>query len=175
MVVLSIICGVLLMMGGISCLFQPAATFFQTGYFLVILLLVYGIIGIINVIKKKAHPLELIVDILAIIIGVIAIFRPGTTIVFDVIMAYLFAAWFVIQGVISIYVSIKVRKIKKGWYWSLILGILGALLGIYSFFHPMVSVMAIGILVGIYLIQAGLNMIVLATTVDAVEQTEDRK
>jgi len=38
-------------------------------------------------------------------------------------MAYLFAAWFVVQGVVSIYVSIKSRHENKGWVLGLILGI----------------------------------------------------
>lgn len=108
----------------------------------------------------------MIPSVLAVIIGIIAIFRPGTTLLMDGFMAYLFAAWFVIQGIISIYLAFKVKGIKKGWYWGLILGILGLIVGIYSFFHPMVSIVTIGILIGVYLIEAGLNMIVLATAVN---------
>ena len=163
MVVLSVIAGALLIIGGVACLFHPAATFFETGYFLAILMLVYGVVGIINVIRKRAEAIELLVHIPAVIIGVIAIIRPGTTLVLDGMMVYLVAAWFVIQGVVSIYLSIKVRRIQSGWIWGLILGILGLVLGIYSFIHPMVSALTIGILVGFYLIEAGLNMIVIST------------
>ena len=154
------------MMGGIACLFSPGMTFLNTGYVIAILLLIYGIVGIINVIKKRAHPVQLVVDILAIIVGVMAIFRPMNTLVIDAILAYLVSAWFVIQGGISIFVSIRAKAYRKNWYWGLILGIIGLIVGIYSFFHPMVSAITIGILIGIYLIQAGLNMIVLATAVD---------
>ena len=168
MVILSLIFGILLMMGGISCLFHPAATFFETGYFIAILLLIYGIVGIVNVIRKQAQAIELITYILAVIIGVLAIFKPADTLVLDAMIAYLVAAWFVIQGAVSIYVSIKAKPYKKGWYWGLILGIIGVIIGIYSFFHPMVSAFTIGILVGIYLIEAGLSMIVLATAVDSM-------
>lgn len=169
MVVLSVIMGILLIAGGMSCLFHPAATFFETGYFLAILMLVYGIVGIINVVRKRAQAIELLVHIPAIIIGIIAIMRPGTTLVFDAMMVYLVAVWFVIQGVVSIYLAIRAKGIRSGWYWGLILGILGLILGVYSFFHPMVSALTIGILVGMYLIESGLNMIVLATAVEALE------
>lgn len=166
MVVLSIIVGILLMMGGIACLFSPGATFLASGYVVAILLLIYGIVGIVNVVRKRAHPVMLIVDILAIIIGIIAIIKPGSTLAIDVLMTYLLAAWFVVQGGVSIFVSIKARAVQSGWVFGLILGIIGVLLGIYSFFNPMVSALAIGILIGIYLIEAGLSMIVLATAVD---------
>ena len=167
MVVLSVIVGIILIMGGIACLFSPAATFLQTGYFIAILMLIYGIVGIVNVIKKREHPLTLIMHILAIIIGIFAIFRPMSTLVLDTILAYTVAAWFVIQGVVTIYLSITVRKAAKGWVWGLIMGIIGMLLGIYSFVHPTLSALMIGILIGIYLIEAGLNMIVLAVAVDS--------
>ena len=113
--------------------------------------------------------IELVVHIPAIIIGIIAFFRPGTTLAFDAVILYLVAAWFMAQGAVSIYVSIKAKPYKKGWYWGLILGILGLILGIYSFAHPLVSVFAIGMLIGIYLIETGLNMIVLATAVDSIK------
>ena len=162
MTALSIVCGILLMITGISCMFRPASTFFNTGYFMVILFLVYGCIGIVNVVKKKAHPLNLVIDIPAVILGVIAIFRPGTSLLFDGFLIYLFATWFVLQGAVSLYVSYSSRDINSGWFWGAILGVLGIILGVYSYFHPMVSVVGIGILVGAYLMQTGLDMIVLA-------------
>ena len=89
MVVLSVICGVLLMMGGIACLFNPGATFFATGYFIAILLLIYGIVGIVNVVRKRAPAIGLITYILAVIVGIFAIFRPENALVMDTILAYL--------------------------------------------------------------------------------------
>ena len=169
MVVLSVICGVLLMMGGIACLFNPGATFFATGYFIAILLLIYGIVGIVNVVRKRAPAIGLITYILAVIVGIFAIFRPENALVMDTILAYLVAAWFVIQGIVSIYMSIKAKPYKSGWVCGLILGILAILIGLYSFFHPMLGALTIGILVGIYLIDAGLSMIVFATAVDSID------
>ena len=169
MVVLSIIVGVLLIIGGCACMFNPGVTFLTSGYLIAILLLVYGIVGIINVIRKYAHPMELLMHIPAIIIGVIAIIRPGSTLVLDTMLVYFLAIWFIIQGIVSICVSVQARKTKIGWYWGVVLGILALLLGIYTCFHPMVSALAIGILIGFYLIDAGINMIVLATAVHSLD------
>lgn len=166
MVVLSVILGVILIMGGISCLFSPGETFIAAGFVIMILLLVYGIVGVVRVIRKVSGPLELIPSILAIIIGIIAIFKPGTSLVIDSLMVILFAVWFIIQGITSIVVSIKMRKESKGWVLGLIIGIIGTILGIISLVNPIVSALAIGILVSIYLIEAGMSMIVLATAVN---------
>lgn len=167
MVVLSVIVGILLMMCGFYCIFAPLPTFLTFGVVIAILLLVYGIVGIVNVIRKRAEPITLIVDILAIIVGVIAIFSPAEGLLIDVILVYVVSAWFVIQGVISIVVSIKARKIQKGWVLGLILGIIGVIIGILSFFRPMIPAIAIGLMIGIFLIESGLNMIVFATAVDS--------
>ena len=64
MLILSVILGILLMCGGFQCLFHPAAAFLETGYFIAILLFVYGIIGIANVIRKRAQAIELAIKYL---------------------------------------------------------------------------------------------------------------
>ena len=48
MSVLSIVFGILLVICGFACMFTPLATFLSTGYYLLILLLVYGIFGIVR-------------------------------------------------------------------------------------------------------------------------------
>ena len=48
------------------------------------------------------------------------------------------------------------------WILHLIIGILGVLIGIYSFFHPMILGLSLawvlGLLVGVIFIQTGLSM-----------------
>lgn len=170
MIIVSIICGILLMMTGFICMMRPGQTFFQTGYFMVILLMVFGIIGLVNVFKRRAHPISLCAHIPAIILGVFSLFRPGTSLIFDGIMIYLFACWFLLQGAISIYVSYRLRSVRKGWFLGALMGILAIILGIYSFLHPMIPVIGIGLLIGAYMIQAGLDMIVMATAVSVVKK-----
>ena len=174
MKVLTTIFGILLAIFGVVCIFSPAETFIATGYVLAILLLVYGIIGIINVIRKLSSPLMLFASIPAVIIGAIALFRPGSNAAFDGLLLYLFSAWFVLHGIIDIIVAIKSHFFRRGWFWGLILGIIEIIVGGYSFAHPQVSAIAIGTLVGIYLIEAGISMIVLAFTARNIEDAIDR-
>ena len=173
MKVVTIILGVILAIFGIACCFSPGETFFATGYVLAILLLVYGIIGIINVIRKFSSPITLFASIPAVIIGGIALFRPVSEGAFDALILILFSAWFVVEGIVMIVVSIRSRIINRGWVWELILGIISVLFGGYSFAHPTISVLAIGILVGIYLIEIGITMIVVAATARNVDDAID--
>ena len=160
MTVLSIILGVLLIFGGISCLFTPLATFLSTGYFLAILLLVYGVGGLIRAIRRKIVP-EGIISGLAILVGLLAIIRPGSQEVFDAVLLVLLACWFLIQGIVSVVISIRTRPVNRYWVLTLIVGILGILLGLYSFAHPVAAALTAGFLLGFYFLQAGFDLITL--------------
>lgn len=159
MVVLSVILGVLLIIVGFSCIFTPLATFLATGYLLGIILLVYGIAGIIRSFGHKADVLEWILNILSIVVGVVAIIRPGNTLVFDGIILILIACWLLAQGIIQIVLAFKTKSENKGWYWGLIVGILAVLLGILAFLNPMFTAVTAGILVGFFFVEAGISLI----------------
>ena len=173
MKILTVIFGAILVICGVVCMFSPAETFMATGYWLAILLLVYGIIGIINVIRKFSSPITLFASIPAVIIGAIALFRPGSAQQFDALILYLVAAWFVVRGIVDFVVAIRTRFFTGGWVWRLIFGILEVIVGAYSFAHPQVAAIAIGVLVGIYMIEVGISMIVIAATARNIENVAD--
>ena len=160
MTVIPILFGVLLILGGISCLFTPLATFLSTGYFLAILLLVYGVGGLIRAVRRKAVP-EGIVSGLAILVGLLAILRPGSRLVFDSMLLAFMACWFLLQGILSVVVSVKTRAENKWWVLTLLAGVLGILLGLYSFAHPVATALTAGLLLGFYFLQAGFDLIAL--------------
>lgn len=169
MKVLSYILGVILAIGGIVCLFNPENTFFATGYIMAISLLIYGISGIVNVIMKRTLPIFLLSCIPATILGIIAIIRPGTTLVFDALMLGLFAAWFIIQGITTIIMSVQLRRQIRGWGFPLAIGIISTIVGIYAFIYPQIAIFAIGIMIGIFLIETGIDIIALTAAVSAAE------
>ena len=53
---------------------------------------------------------------------------------------------------------------------SLFLGILGVLVGVYSVIHPMLLAFTFGILVGVYFIESGISMIVMAQYIPGKEE-----
>lgn len=166
MVILSVILGILMIIAGACCFITPLTTFLSTGYFMCAMLLVYGIAGLIRYFKQKGKALEIVVSVMAIIVGLVALLVPGTSLVFDSMMLYLAAAWFVVQGIVSIVLAFKLRKEDNMWFIGLIAGILGVILGVYSFLHPQVLAMSSGMLIGIYFIEAGISTIVLGTVID---------
>lgn len=164
MKVFTIVLGVLIAICGLSCMFTPLITFLEAGYFLVILLFVYGTVGIIRSVSNKTYGLDFVFDILSIILGIVILVVPGLKLMTDGMLIYLMAFWFMLQGVINIFQSFRQKKMTKGlgWVWTLTLGILGLLVGIYSVVHPMLLALTFGILVGVYFIESGISMIVMA-------------
>jgi uncharacterized membrane protein HdeD (DUF308 family) len=162
MVVLSVILGVLLMIGGFACIFTPLATFLTTGYFICALMLVFGIVGIVRAFQKKADVFEIIVSVLAIIVGLIALFRPGSSLIFDGVILIFLACWFLVEGITCIVVGFKSKDTNSHWWVNLIVGILGIIVGIIAFANPMITAVTAGILLGIFFIQIGITLISMA-------------
>ena len=79
MLVLSIIFGILLISGGFFCIFAPINTFMSMEYYVVILLMVFGLFGIIKGIAAKRFGVSFVFSILSFIFGIAVLFRPAQT------------------------------------------------------------------------------------------------
>lgn len=171
MKIVTIILGILMAICGISCICTPVMTFLEAGYFLVILLLVYGIAAIVKSVVQKVYGIPFIFGILSTILGLVIMVVPGLKLMTDGMLLYIMAAWFFMQGAIGIMMAFQQKKLAegKGWIVTLILGILGVLLAIYSVAHPFLLAFTFGVLVGVYFIECGINMVVMADAISPEE------
>lgn len=160
MTVLFIILGILLVIGGFSCIFTPLLTFMNMGYFVVILMFVFGIIGIIKAIVEKRFGISFVFDILSVLLGVLMLSFPKYLLLGEGVMLMMTAVWFVIMGIVTIIDSIKITKAAGSGIWvlQLIFGILAVLIGVGSFFEPLRLAVTLGVLIGIDFIEAGLTL-----------------
>ena len=166
MKIVTIILGILMAICGISCICTPVMTFLEAGYFLVILLLVYGIAAIVKAVAQKEYGMPFLFGILTTVLGIVIMVVPGLKLMTDGMLIYIMAVWFLMQGVVGIVLSFRQKKLKgKGWIGTLILGVLGVLLGLYSLAHPLLLAFTFGVLVGMYFIECGVNMIVMASSI----------
>lgn len=169
MKIITIILGVILVIGGIFCMVYPAATFSTLGWLVGILLLISGINAIGNFAGGRkagaANTWDLVYGILTLILAVIILFSPLAAGITDVVLVYMFAFWMLIGGIIRIGGSVALMRMKnKGWIWMLILGLLMIVLGIYGFFHPLVNAIAMGWMMGFFIIFQGFNLIGVGST-----------
>ena len=161
--ILTIILGVMLAICGFTCIFTPIATAMSFAYFLAILFIVYGITGIIRAIGTKTYGINFAFSIISVIACLVLLWVPGIAELTDAMLLYMVAVWFIIQGIVTIYTSVAVKKNFGGkkWIWGVVLGIIGILLGIFSCIHPLALAFSIGILIGIYFMESGITMIVM--------------
>ena len=166
MTALSIIFGILMIICGASCMFTPLTTFWDVGYFIVILVAVYGVIGIVKAISEKRFGAGFVFSILSVIFGAAVLCFPGLLLLADGVLLYIVAAWFVLQGIISVFTAVTFTKAtgSKLWILQLIFGIIGILLGCYSFFHLRLLAVSLGFLLGFYFVQTGITMLFAAAS-----------
>lgn len=97
--------------------------------------------------------------IIAILFGVAAIVWPGLT---ALVLVYLFGAFALIDGVVAVVVSLQERAIAPRWWVLLIEGIVGILIGILTFFSPIVTAIALLYLIAVWAVLTGIIEIVAA-------------
>ena len=102
--------------------------------------------------------------------GVIAIVRPGSTLVIDGFVLNMVAAWLLVKGLINIIVSIQVKNQIKGWGWGIAAGVLSIIAGVLSFLNPSITALTVGVLMGLFFVENGIDMIVFGTALRALER-----
>jgi len=90
--------------------------------------------------------------ILAIIFGIIALVWSGWTIL---ALIYVFGAYALIDGVISVVNAIQDRSASSNWWLLLIRGIIGIIIGLLVFFWPGLTAIVLFTLIGIWAIVLG--------------------
>ena len=163
MTVLSIIAGICLILTGVAVFFTPIETFFAIGLFLAIMFMVYGVFGLIKAFQGRSNIWEIILDIIAIIVGVACILKPGARLEFDQALLFVIAAWFLVEGIFTIIMSIRTKAFNFMWFFGVILGVLSIILAIVSLFNPLFEASVLGYIIGFYFIESGLDMILLGS------------
>ena len=170
--ILTIILGIFLIFGGFSCIFTPFAAFLAAGYIIGIMLFIYGIFALIRAIQTRAGAFAYVTSILALFVGFLAVFRPGGTLAIDFLILIFVAIWFLVQGLSGLILSIQHRKEIPGWGVGVVAGIFGIAAGVLSLIFPHVEMFAVGLLIGIFLLEAGFSLITIGSVFGHVKEEE---
>lgn len=164
MQIFMIILGVIFILCGFSCMVTPLITVMELGYFLILLLLVYGIARIIRSVAGKDYGLDFVFGILSVMLGILILAVPGLKAMTTGILMYIMAGWFVVQGVVSLFRAAKMKKDDGNsmWVWSVCSGVLCIMMGAYSAVHPVMLALTLGLMVGLYFIVSGINVIAMS-------------
>lgn len=160
--IMLIIMGFLMVIGGISLLATPLSTFWSTGYYIIVLFFISGIIGIIRCIVEKRFGKDLFFAILSLILGIAGFVVPGAAAMNNFVLLYMAATWFVIHGILTILSTLGIHSKDTGFglvFIGILLGILEIVLGCYSAAHPALLALSLGMLIAFYFIESGIHMI----------------
>lgn len=113
--------------------------------------------GMWLIVTRFDSALRLVCGIIDILIGVFFIFNAFAA---TLALPYVFAIWFIIDSVFRLATAGYAKFIGNGYYWfTILLSILGIIIGILLIFEPVVATLTLSAMVGFYLLIAGVESI----------------
>lgn len=175
--VVSVILGVLMIIGGLYCLFNPALTYLGIGY-------VIGVVMLLDAITRihawwqyrktgDADGWMLAGGIFSLVFGLILIVDAAAQLSVDVFIAYMVGIWILVRALITIIRAFRARRfhkdfdtnfVGKNWWIRALIGVLMCIFAILSLMNPAVIMTAIGTFIGLGIILAGCETVTIALT-----------
>lgn len=163
-----LIIGIILIVLGIFTFARPSSALTGIVFVYGILAVITGIADIVFYAKMERHTgfgpaVSLVSGIFSIIAGILLLFNPGAG---KWAMVLLFPLWFIMHC-ISRLTHLSIVRITAGdgyYYFTLIVNILGLLLGFAMIFNPLLSFFSVSYIIGFYLILIGIDHLVLAVS-----------
>lgn len=174
MKILYIVAGAIMTISGFISIVRPGFTLINMTWFLGAVLIFVGVSGIVSFFsRRKEEHMNIwffIKPLLTTLVGGFVIFNPSLS---DVMLGYVFGIWLGVTGVLQIVAAWTSKKHgEKGSVWSILCGILQIGIGIYAAVRPLVSVMAMGFMVGVAFVVYGVTLLVTALTMKRREDKE---
>ena len=155
--------GIVMMVLGFLAVAEPNVATIAVGIFVGWLFFIGGIFRALSVWQSRGMPgfaWSLLTALLAIVLGLILIFRPLAGVL---TLTMVLIAFFILEGVTAIALAVQHREHLKSWGWVLFSGIVDLLLAFLIWDGwPSSADWAIGLLVGINMLFFGLSLVMTA-------------
>jgi uncharacterized membrane protein HdeD (DUF308 family) len=152
--------GIVMMVLGILAVAEPNVATFAISIFVGWLFFIGGIFRAVWIWRSRAMPgfaWSLLTALLAILFGLILIFRPLTG---ALTLTMVLVAFFILEGITAIVLAVQHREHLRSWGWVLFSGIIDLLLAYLIWAGwPSSADWAIGLLVGINMLFFGLSLV----------------
>ncbi len=145
---------------GLYCVINPGIALLSIAYWLGIAILVHGISTIADYssgIHGRLGATWYLVDgMLSVILGIF-LMCTGVSLALAAVLPSIFAIFLICKGLFAAISSVEVKDMSGSrWGLVLILGILVFVLGILFFIKPLMGAIALGLLLGLFLIFMGM-------------------
>lgn len=155
----SLIMGTLLLIVAVIIFSYPVKNFYTLTWLIGLLILINGVIQLLfrraaRAIAGSGSGLIVVIGIIDIIFGLLVIFNVGASSTFFIFM---FAAWFIVSSVIGLMTISKQNRLKG---LSIIVNVLGLLLGIILLFNPMMGMILVSTMIAITFAILGVTYVI---------------
>lgn len=159
--ILWFLASILMIVAGIVCFCLPVDTTMSVfAYIVGAIVLVIGIVEIVGFFTTAGFVgggAFLADGVITTILGIILLANEGVVAGF---IPFIFAMWFIVEGISELSLSISASKYHVPYWWTLmILSILEIVFGFLTFFDPIGGAISMAVLVGTFLIVHGISML----------------
>ena len=175
---LVILMGLLMVVGGVYCLFTPVTTFLTTGYIVGVIIFCDAIGNIVAWVNAKKYVevsgWYLANAIISLIFGIVVMVSLRMQFAVDMFIVYVIAFWVIMLGISRISMAIKMKQLfdklpkifkNKKWVGVLLFGILMVVFGILCMIKPILLSSMLGVFIALVMIFAGASLITIGSYV----------
>ena len=163
--ILTVISGILMILTGVFCFINPGQTFLSMAFIVGIIMVINGVIhsvaylmgrGLHN--KGDNNGWILTDALITLILGILILCNQ---LVVDSAIPMVFGIWMLVSGILRIEAGTHINKQKKllNFRTTMITGTLTVLVGLFGFINPLVEWMTTAVLLGVFLVMQGVNII----------------
>ena len=160
--ILWLISGILLIVCGVYALLHPAQTLMSIASLLGLATLFSGAFSLATYCTQRQELFGakgiLLDGILDIILGILLIIYPTSALIANLFLGVM-SIWVISKGAAAIYHAVLAKEFERSWYILLIIGILLVLFGILALIKPIISMVAISVILGVFLISDGIEIL----------------
>lgn len=155
----SLIMGTLLLIVAVIIFSYPVKNFYTLTWLIGLFILINGVIQLLfrraaRALAGSGSGLIVVIGIIDIIFGLLVIFNVGASLTFFIFM---FAAWFIVSSIIGLMTISKQSRLKG---LSIIVNVLGLLLGIILLFNPMMGMILVSTMIAITFAILGVTYVI---------------
>ena len=163
--ILTIVSGILMALTGVFCFMNPGQTFLSLAFVIGLVMVINGLIhalayfigrGLHN--KGDNNGWILTDALITLLLGILILCNQ---LVADAAITMVFAVWMFVSGILRIEAATPINKEKKrsNFRTTMITGVVTLLVGIFGFINPLVIWMTTAVLLGMFLLMQGINII----------------
>ena len=162
---LTILSGILMLVGGVFCFMNPGQTFMTMAFPIGAIMMINGVIHAIAYLNGRGlhnkgdnNGWILIDALITLVLGILILCNQ---LVIDAAVPLVFGMWMLTSGFLRLEAASRIDRARKetNFRVTFATGLMTVIIGIFGLVNPLMSFVSIIVLVGIFLVMQGINII----------------